>query len=333
MDSSKINIGAPSRKKIRDAERQEELKEKISMLKNLVVKDLDQKMSQLDILKATHKAALKIKNISASGPYCRGFYDGVENIESLVISYIKSLYMNKTKASQISKIRKFFELKQDKTADISRNQSSSTFAGAGAVDMRQVRRQREQNRRDCHSEGYSLLRQFIDENGLCAYSHSPLHRTQVLDLMIDYISQAANATLPSSPDDLKLYLDGFEHGNTVGKASVTSFFETDSFLMNQSAALRTFLELQRGSSSSPTPITSAPVAPSVQFNPLLIYQLPVLFPDLFALPVHQIPSSTGSVASPSSLADASASSSDRDSDSVPVSEEKENESGIFRPWE
>ncbi|CAL2043165.1 unnamed protein product [Caenorhabditis brenneri] len=275
-----------------DAERQEELKEKIAMLKNLVVKDLDQKMCQLDILKATHKAALKIKNISASGPYCRG----------------------------------------NQSSSTSEDTTSDSFAGAGGVDMKQIRRQREQNRRDCHSEGYSLLRQFIHENGLCDYIS--LHRTQILDVMISYISQANTVSLPDSPVDLKLYLDGFEHGKTVGKASVISFFETDPFLMNQSAAFQTFLELHLGTSSSSTPSSPSPIAPHVQFNPFLIYQLPLLYPDLFALPVLQIPSSTGSVASPSSLADASsASSSDRDSDSVPVSEEGEKPPGIFRPWQ
>lgn len=124
----------------------------------------------------------------SSNPNRKGFFDGFRSIESLTYSFIKSLGVNSDVCQDfVQRAKQFFDRerssllstvsgksKRRSESEIlhssmsyrSQSSSPSTSESGITIDRKEVKKNREQDRRDRQGEAFDALKNFIIENKL-----------------------------------------------------------------------------------------------------------------------------------------------------------------------
>ncbi|CAL2052005.1 unnamed protein product [Caenorhabditis brenneri] len=249
----------------KERERRDKTNERFVELQKLVKPDYSGKMSQANILKATLKAAIKIKREFYSDPRSRGLNAAILKIEEMTASHVESLnFPSCTKFTIAQRVEKMFEDFRDvvlpvftpKNAPANSTALLTAATEAATSDdadkaKREIIANREQHRRDNQADGFGSLRQFIAENKLVPLGNQKI---QTLECMIDFLT--SKPTPQPSQTDAVLFKIGFTQGKHLGLNLVASFFKSDVHLFSHTNSLQNFIESQLGDINSSSHISS-----------------------------------------------------------------------------
>ncbi|EGT30879.1 hypothetical protein CAEBREN_04748 [Caenorhabditis brenneri] len=237
----------------KEHERRDLTNQRFAELQQLVRKDYNGKMSQADILKAALKAAIKTKREFYTDPRSRGVHTALEKTEHVAIQYLKSSNLPRpTYYITSRRVEKMFEDFRDifmpvfipKAAPESPPAPSATGPSASEdaeMARKEIRAKREQARRDNQSDGFGLLKQFIDENKLVKRGDQKIH---ILECIIAYLKWSTI----SQPSQLTAseFVVGFTQGRHIGQNLAAAFFKSDAQLSTHTEDLHKFFTTHLG---------------------------------------------------------------------------------------
>uniref|UniRef100_A0A1I7V2F5 BHLH domain-containing protein n=1 Tax=Caenorhabditis tropicalis TaxID=1561998 RepID=A0A1I7V2F5_9PELO len=289
-----------NRKQEKEFWRRDEINTRLRELELLIQTDSDDgRMTHEEILSRALTVATQIKRQSSASPFLRGVFKGFDRIESLVVSYIRSIEW-KAKENRIKNFKECL-----KVSLLSKDSSSGTPSTPISTksdpleEPREAKRKREQRRRDRQHNALEALNGFIVENSLVEKGNKQT-KLQVLQIIIDYIAEGIEKRYSVTSEEESEFKKGEDQGQTLAKGIAVLFFKNDPQLSTCQIALELYLQLH--------------------LNPIPLLGFPLLFNCLQNPPV----SPSGSIGSPSSL---SSTSSIRDENVSPVQEPK-----LFRPY-
>ncbi|CAL2048511.1 unnamed protein product [Caenorhabditis brenneri] len=277
----------------KESERRDKTNERFAELQTLARKDYNGKMSQANILQYALKAAIKHKRKFYSDPRSRGLNAALERTEQVVIRHLNVLNLpHPTNHITVQRVEKLFEDFRDvalpvftpKTAPANPPALSTVATGATTSDdadkaIKEMRANREQNRRNNQADGFGLLRQFIAENKLVPLGNQKIH---TLECMIDFLK--TELTPQPSRIDASLFEIGLTQGKHLGKNLVISFFKNDVNFFSHTKSLENFIDSQLG------PINSSSHIANLKFDDAAITKFMSLHPTIIDLNTTIIPS-------------------------------------------
>ncbi|CAL2052006.1 unnamed protein product [Caenorhabditis brenneri] len=328
LDPSTSNSAATatsSHKAEKEMERRDKTNERFAELQQLARKDYNGRMSQANISKYALKAAIKHKREFYSDPRSRGLNTALERTEQVVIQHLNALNLpHPTNYTTVQRVEKMFEDFRDvalpvftpKIAPANPPALSTAATGASTSDdfdkaRKEIRANREQNRRNNQADGFGLLRQFIAENNLVPLGNQKI---QTLECIIDFLK--TELTPQPSLIDAALFEIGLTHGRHLGQNLAISFFKNDVNLFSHTKSLENFIDSQLG------PINSLSHIANLKFEDTAITKFMSLHPTIIDLNDTIIPSPTPTPASIPAIVPVPV--------QLPASAPKQK---LWRPWE
>ncbi|CAA88744.1 Regulator of fusion ref-1 [Caenorhabditis elegans] len=356
---------AHNRKTSQEKKRRDEINAKIKELQLLIQNESDnEKMTQGDVLNRAVEVVSRMETESpgpSSNPNRKGFFDGFRSIESLTYSFIKSLGVNSDVCQDfVQRAKQFFDRerssllstvsgksKRRSESEIlhssmsyrSQSSSPSTSESGITIDRKEVKKNREQDRRDRQGEAFDALKNFIIENKLMtSHQVEKMQRLNTLDIIIAYIQNKKHNFVSRSDQEQSLYAHAIAEGKKTAKNIAFQFFKSDRHLVVRCADLEKFFEF----SLSPKPLFGFPSMP-IPIPPPSFPIFPFRPFPFFPMPMAPMATSPKSQQSPSYSLDSPPPSSDTSSSSIETpSTPNENsnsnpkasrKSKLFRPWE
>lgn len=362
-----------NRKTTQEKKRRDEINAKIKELQELIQSPQDQeKLTQSEVLNRAVELVTRMESESpgpSTNPNRKGFFDGFATIETLTYNFIRSLGMNSAICQEfIQKAKSCFDReragllmstaggtssrKRKSTEDsfhlpttssgYSQASSPSTSESGVCVDRKEVKKNREQDRRDRQGEAFDALKNFIIENKLMS-SHQveKMQRLNTLDIIINYVRNKKNNFVSRNGQDQSLYTHAIAEGQKTGRAVAFQFFKSDRHLIVRCADLEKFFDF----SLAPKPLLGFPRTPQL---PPLLFPPPMSLPPFLQFPFLPISglnpttstSPSYSLDSPPPASDTSTSSIDSTTPNENTTTSSEESSPpakkrakVFRPWE
>ncbi|CAP22342.2 Protein CBR-REF-1 [Caenorhabditis briggsae] len=362
-----------NRKTTQEKKRRDEINAKIKELQELIQSHTDQeKLTQSEVLNRAVELVNRMETESpgpSTNPNRKGFFDGFATIENLTYTFIKSLGMNSEVCQDfIQKARHRFDRERSgllmstvgnrkrkseerhlpTTSSDSQVSSPSTSESGMCIDRKEVKKNREQDRRDRQGEAFDALKNFIIDNKLMS-SHQveKMQRLNTLDIIINYIRNKKNNFVSRNGQDQSLYTHAIAEGQKTARHVAFQFFKSDRHLIVRCADLEKFLEF---SLAPKPPILGFPRLPFPSFPPINPF---LAFPPFLGIP-PKLGTPETSRTSPSYSLDSPPPSSDTSTSSIEPTTPNENNSGVvtssrqssgalmpppskrakvFRPWE
>uniref|UniRef100_A0A8R1I6Z0 BHLH domain-containing protein n=1 Tax=Caenorhabditis japonica TaxID=281687 RepID=A0A8R1I6Z0_CAEJA len=357
-----------NRKTTQEKKRRDEINAKIRELQQIMQQDSEgDKMTQGEILNRAVELVNRMESESpgpSNNPNRKGFFDGFSQIEMLTSSFIKNLgmspevcqeYLHKAKyafdkernallmsSRNSSPLRKHSRKEDDEES--SSSSSPRTSEPGTSVDRKEVKKNREQDRRDRQGEAFDALKAFIISNKLMnSHQVEKMQRLNTLDIIINYIRNKRNNFVSCNGQERTLYNCAVSEGQKTATSTAFSFFKKDRHLVARCADLEKFFEF----SLNPKPLVGFPTPPALPITPLQPFQStsPIkvpLFPPFPFYPFRGFPflpvltPTPPSQTSPSYSLDSPPPSSDTSSSSIettPNENSKKPKAKLFRPWE
>ncbi|CAI2337265.1 unnamed protein product [Caenorhabditis sp. 36 PRJEB53466] len=340
-----------SRKTSQEKKRRDEINAKIKELQQLIQQDSDhEKMTQGDVLMRAVELVNRMESESPDLPSIPIAKDSMtdslrlnhkltRSSEAWELTQKSSLVVSSTPQTS-----PHGRMKSKDGLDTERASSSSSPSNSEAghhLDRKEVKKNREQDRRDRQGEAFEALKHFIIANKLMTSQQvEKMQRLNTLDIIISYIRNKKNNFVSRSGQEQTLYNHALAEGKKTGRLTAFSFFKSDRHLVVRCSDLEKFLEF----SNNPKPLLGFPRLPSI--TPPTALQLPIspfpmapMFPfrpfPLFPLVVPTPPSQQ----SPAYSLDSPPPSSDTSSSSLESSSTPNENSNtpctkkLFRPWE
>ncbi|KAF1753373.1 hypothetical protein GCK72_019930 [Caenorhabditis remanei] len=364
------NENEKTRKVIKEKERRDYNNQLLVVLKNLVQGPQDSNLNVHQVLIKSHQTVTQLHKQASSDPQTAGFLQGLAKAETIVIRFIESLHFEKKSCQEhINVIKQVFASKSggEKLETGEGSSSSSPKMRSDQTDRKEIKKNREQYRRDRHTEGYNALEDFITKQNLLPPNRGKLHKIDILQTIIKYIKETRVVVSNQSAQHQLPRTVGFLEGLKKGKDISIQFFQSNANLFGFLLSLNAFFEFNvnpqplfgfpTGPAASPFPVLPAAVpidvpaakpteAPApVAANSVLAQLLQLMLsnsskgiiPPLPMTPTipHPTPASpTGSmVTSESSASDNSSPSSNNSSgSSSPELTDSQSPKKVFRPW-
>uniref|UniRef100_A0A1I7SYY6 BHLH domain-containing protein n=2 Tax=Caenorhabditis tropicalis TaxID=1561998 RepID=A0A1I7SYY6_9PELO len=365
-----------NRKTTQEKKRRDEINAKIKELQELIQTDQDhEKMTQSEVLNKAVELVTRMESESpgpSSNPNRKGFFDGFAQVENLTYSFIKSMGVSTEVCQEFThKAKQLFDQerallistpgrpspkrKSEEPLHIpstySQSSSPSTSESGTSMDRKEVKKNREQDRRDRQGEAFDALKNFILENKLMS-SHQveKMQRLNTLDIILGYIRNKKNNFVSQNGQEQSLYVHANNEGQKTARAIAFTFFKSDRHLVVRCADLEKFFDF----STNPKPLLGFPRLPlpmPIPFPPGVLPTRQMINPFLpFPfLPIPGLSSTTPPPKqSPTYSLDSPPPSSDTSSSSIEMSTPNENSSSessskpstsaagekrVFRPWE
>ncbi|EFO96502.1 CRE-REF-1 protein [Caenorhabditis remanei] len=357
-----------NRKTTQEKKRRDEINAKIKELQELIQHQSDQeKLTQSEVLNRAVELVTRMESESpgpSTNPNRKGFFDGYSTIETLTYTFIKSLGVNSEVCQEfVQKAKQCFDRERMSLLvstsgkskrkseerhhhDYSGVSSPSTSESGGSMDRKEVKKNREQDRRDRQGEAFDALKNFIIENKLMSHQQvEKMQRLNTLDIIINYIRNKKNNFVSRNGQEQSLYTHAIAEGQKTGKAVAYQFFKSDRHLIVRCGELEKFYDFSLtpkpllGFPRLPIPL-GFPINPFLQFNPFL--PIPQPLPPPPPPPMSQ--------QSPSYSLDSPPPSSDTSTSSIEPTTPNENSTmtsptvavtvpvakkvvKVFRPWE
>ncbi|EGT33837.1 CBN-REF-1 protein [Caenorhabditis brenneri] len=375
-----------SRKTTQEKKRRDEINAKIKELQELIQGDSDQeKMTQSDTLNRAVELVNRMESETpgpSTNPNRKGFFDGYATIENLTYSFIKSLGVNTDVCQEfIQRAKQCFDrerssllmstpgkyrkakseekehLEIPSTYSQSSSTSPSTSEPGTSMDRKEVKKNREQDRRDRQGEAFDALKNFIIENKLMSSLQvEKMQRLNTLDIIIGYIRNKKNNFVSKNGQEQSLYAHANMEGQKTARLVAFQFFKSDRHLTVRCADLEKFFDF----SLNPKPLLGFPRLPIPMPLPFPSLLAPPMMNPFLPFPFLPLPAMPISPKSPAYSLDSPPPSSDTSTSSIEVSTPKENaavvmpvkpatppvvqaapvapptpvvEKQIFRPWE
>lgn len=297
-----------NRKTTQEKKRRDEINAKIKELQELIQSPQDQeKLTQSEVLNRAVELVTRMESESpgpSTNPNRKGFFDGFATIENLTYNFIRSLGMNTAICHEfIQKAKLCFDRerasllmstvggsssRKRKSADesfhlpttssgYSQASSPSTSESGNCMDRKEVKKNREQDRRDRQGEAFDALKNFIIENKLMS-SHQveKMQRLNTLDIIINYVRNKKNNFVSRNGQDQSLYTHAIAEGQKTGRAVAFQFFKSDRHLIVRCADLEKFLDF----SLAPKPLLGFPRTPQLPPSPAMLFPLSMNLPFL-----------------------------------------------------
>ncbi|CAL2043167.1 unnamed protein product [Caenorhabditis brenneri] len=277
----------------KEHERRDLTNQRFAELQELVRKDFNGKMSQADILKGALKAAIKTKREFYTDPRSRGVHTALERTEHVAIQYLKSSNLPRpTYYITSQRVEKLFEDFRDNFMPVfvpkaapADPSASSTSGGSSSDDAararKEIRAKREQARRDNQSDGFGLLKQFIDENELVKRGDQKIH---ILECIIAFL-KFRPISHPSQSAAAQFDI-GFTQGRHLGQNLSAAFFKSDAHLSAHTEDLHKFFTIHLGA------IDPSSQAVKFKFDKDSVLNFMALHPAILDLMVRITPPST-----------------------------------------
>lgn len=340
--------------------------------------------SQGDVLNRAVEVVNRMETESpgpSTNPNRKGFFDGFAAVEQMTFAFIRNLGISSEVCQEfVQKARTCFDqeraslllagsagvqLSPSGTAKrdehdmmASTSSSPSTSEAGGSVDRKEVKKNREQDRRDRQGEAFEALKHFIIANKLmtshqvyvtnicslfqCMFSREKMQRLNTLEIIINYIRNKKNNFVSRTGPEQTLYTHAVAEGQKTAKSIAIGFFKGNRHLMVHCVNLEKFFEMNinpkpllgfpRLPPVSPPVLPSAPPFPMVPIYPFRAFPFfPLMTPPQTASRSTQ-QSPAYSLESPPPSSDTSSSS--LESSSTPNENSTDRKpSKVFRPWE
>lgn len=359
-----------NRKTTQEKKRRDEINLKIKELQELMQNENEQeKMTQSEVLNRAVELVNRMETESpgpSTNPNRKGFFDGYATIENITYTFIKSLGVSSDVCSDfIQRAKQCFDRERSSLlistpgrsngkplhfpSTYSQSSSPSTSEPGVCLDRKEVKKNREQDRRDRQGEAFDALKNFIIENKLMSSLQvEKMQRLNTLDIIINYIRNKKNNFVSRNGQEQSLYVHASVEGQKTAKTVAFQFFKSDRHLVVRCGDLEKFYEF----SLNPKPLLGFPRLPlpmPLPFSPIPSPMMTPFIPFPF-LPFPMMTPSPPSPKSPAYSLDSPPPSSDTSSSSIEMSTPKENSSSsssstsskssssqapckVFRPWE
>ncbi|EGT30852.1 hypothetical protein CAEBREN_21492 [Caenorhabditis brenneri] len=283
----------------KEAERRDQTNQRFAELQKLVAEDTNGKMSQANILRAAFETVTKIIMESSPDPQLQGINDALEKIKQLTITHLESLKLPET--DLVQKLEEMLAMFRDifipgtpiTTLTAAPLSPPATFSPPTIVHdadkaRKEIRKNREQSRRNIQSDGFGALRKFIAENKI---DTKGTQKIQVLEAIIAFIQNKPQAQPPRR--DSAQYLIGFEQGKHLAQNVVITYFENHPHLSIHIEALKNIMNSQLG------PLDNSIKTDDIELDQVAFRNFQWRYPNLFvkqsapkptiAKPVRRIP--------------------------------------------
>ncbi|CAI5441540.1 unnamed protein product [Caenorhabditis angaria] len=252
-----------SHKSIREKERRDEINNKINELRGFVCEDeIERKtLKQADVLIRTVELVHRMESEQPGPsfiPERKGFVDGFNSVESQVSNFIKQLGLDfQTEQEYLAKLKACFEHER---SSLMINNISPKSNGCGPfrskwspestrstpspytlkMDRKEIKKNREQDRRDRQGEAIEALKQFLISisGGKLRSQVEKMQRLNTLENIIEYIRNKKSMSFGvKSTRDQTLYSHAWTGGFEIAKRTALEFFRRDRHLCVRTAAL------------------------------------------------------------------------------------------------
>ncbi|PIC23810.1 hypothetical protein B9Z55_017376 [Caenorhabditis nigoni] len=300
------------RKVTNDKEKRCNFNEKVALLRKLTQSDGEEGLSTDSVLKKTLEIVKQLNKESTSDAALSGFYHGLYQTNVHVAHFIKNLKLcSKDTEDLVIGVKQLFDM----AIHGSVGNHSPRQERVEGKDLKEIKKKREQGRRDRLTAGLNSLHEFIVQNNVAQVQKKKFEKNQILDIIIDYIASTKAAMINRTIQEHMIHAQGVVTGQNKGKELALQFFMINSQLVLHLVQFNAYLE-EKLSKIQP-PIAPSPAPINTEF-----YQLMLQVPGLLNLPAAPT--------SPTGSWTRSSPSSDASSDSTSPAKETKR---IVRPWE
>ncbi|UMM32750.1 hypothetical protein L5515_006442 [Caenorhabditis briggsae] len=305
------------RKIVQDREKRTNFNEKVAVLRKLIQSDGEEGLSTDTILKKTLDVVKQLNKESTSDAALSGFYHGLYQTNVHVAQFIKNLKLcSKDTEDLVIGVKQLFDM----AIHGSVGNHSPRQERVEGKDLKEIKKKREQLRRDRLSAGLNGLHEFIVQNNVAQVQKKKFEKNQILDIIIDYIASTKAAMINRTIQEHMIHAQGVVTGQNKGKELALQFFMINSQLVLHLVQFNAYLDEKLSK-------IRAPIAPSPAPLNTEFYQLMLQLPGFLNLPAAPL---SGAPTSPTGSWTRSSPSSDASSGSTSPAKESR---GIVRPWE